>query len=161
MSSPSHFLKLNNRYCHNSDEVITNISGGIDAEYRQMALRSVLYIHQSFWDIICTYLDQNLHWKLGQLTPFLIYLDSMALGIKLFFLLFKKESWNFLVSVETSQNLKSFSSFRHLLFTFFLTDVWLSWNFMRLQNSFSNRCGKFQLSILKNKKGFIPKKNIF
>ena len=29
------------------------------------------------------------------------------------------------------------------------------------QNSYSNRCQKFQLSILKNKKSFIPKKHIF
>ena len=37
-------------------------------------------------------------------------------------------------------------------FHYFVPVVWLSWN------SFSNRCGKLQLSILKNKKVFFLKK---
>ena len=51
------------------------------------------------------------------------------------FLFFKIESWNFQVQFEikireTSQNFNSFSSFRQLLFSFFLSVVWLSWNFV-------------------------------
>ena len=54
------------------------------------------------------------------------------------FLFFKIESWNFqhLFEIEfreTSQNFNSFSSFRQLLFSFFLLVVWLSWNFVRFQ----------------------------
>ena len=62
-----------------------------------------------------------------------------------------------------SQNFNSFSSFRQLLFSFFLSVVWLSWNFVRFResDSFSNRCWKFQLSILKNKKVFFLKKIFF
>ena len=52
------------------------------------------------------------------------------------FLFFKIESWNFQhlfenEFCETSQSFNSFSSFRQLLFTFFLLVVWLSWNFVR------------------------------
>ena len=57
------------------------------------------------------------------------------------FLFFKMESWNFqyLFEIEyreTSQNFKSFSLFRQLLFSFFLLVVWLSWNFV---NYFSKK----------------------
>ena len=52
------------------------------------------------------------------------------------FLFFKIESWNFQDLFEkefreTSQNFISFSSFRQFLFPFFLSVVWLSWNFVR------------------------------
>ena len=67
-------------------------------------------------------------------------------------------SFQYLSEIEfrdTSKNFKSFSSFRQLLFSSF---------FYRLsdfcevsRNSFSNRCWKFQLSILKNKKGLFLK----
>ena len=62
-------------------------------------------------------------------------------GLKLFFrnktcLFFKIDSWNFKHLFEkdfceTSQNFNSFSSFRQFLFSFFLSVVWLSWNFVR------------------------------
>ena len=63
-------------------------------------------------------LNQNHHWKLGQKTKLFCFdidngLKNVFLGIKLF-LFFKIESWN------------SFSSFRLLLFPFFLLVVWLS-----------------------------------
>ena len=48
-----------------------------------------------------------------------------------------------------------------MLFSFFLLVVWLGWSFVRFsRNSFSNRCWKFQLSILKSKKVLFLK-NIF
>ena len=57
---------------------------------------------------------------------------------------------------ETSQNFNSFSFFRQLLFSIFLSVVWLSWNLERLYDFFfSNRCWKFQLSILKNKTAIV------
>ena len=80
---------------------------------------------------------------------------------------FKIESWNFQHLFEkefreTSQNFNSFSSFRKILFSFFLWVVWLSWNFVRFHEFFSsNRCLKFQLSILKNKKVLFLKKIFF
>ena len=83
------------------------------------------------------------------------------------FLFFKIESWNFqhLFEIEfreTSQNFNSFSSFRQLLFSFFLSVVWLSWNFVRFHEiPFSNWFWKFQLSILKNKKVLFLKIYLF
>ena len=52
------------------------------------------------------------------------------------FLFFKIVSWNFQVQNEikicdNSQNFNSFSLFRQLLFSCFLSVVWLSWNFAR------------------------------
>ena len=52
------------------------------------------------------------------------------------------ESWNFqhLFEIEffgTSQNFNSFSSFRQLLFSYFLSVVWLSWNFVRFHQIFN------------------------
>ena len=51
-------------------------------------------------------------------------------------LFFKIESWNFqhlfdLGFHETSQNSSSFSSYRQLLFWFYLWVFWMSWNFVR------------------------------
>ena len=83
------------------------------------------------------------------------------------FWFFKIESWNFqypfeIKFCETSENFNLFSWFRQLLFPFFslgcLIDLKLcevSWN------SYSNWFWKFQLSIFKNEKSFIHKKNIF
>ena len=61
---------------------------------------------------------------------------------------------------ETSQNFNSFSSFRQLLFLFFLCICCLiELKFCKVsQNSFANRCWKYQSSILKNKKGLVLKK---
>ena len=84
--------------------------------------------------------NQNLHWKLGWLTP--SFGSNLAVQLKnIFFrnktfLSFKIESWNFqhLFEIkfrETSQNFNSMSLFRQLLFSFFLSVVWLSWNFVR------------------------------
>ena len=52
------------------------------------------------------------------------------------------ESWNFqhLFEIEfcgTSQNFNSFSSFRQLLFSYFLSVVWLSRNFVRFHKIFN------------------------
>ena len=74
-------------------------------------------------------------------------LKNVFLGI--FF--FKIESRNFqhLFETESSQNLKSFSSFGQLLFSFFYRLL----KFDEIsRNSVSNRYRKFQFSILKNKK---------
>ena len=57
---------------------------------------------------------------------------------------------------KTSQNFNSFSSFRQLLFSFFLSVVWLSWNFVRFHKIL------FQtVAFYLEKKSFIPKKNCF
>ena len=52
------------------------------------------------------------------------------------FLFFKIESWNFQHLFEkgfreTSQNFNAFSSFRQFLFSYFVSVVWLSWDFVR------------------------------
>ena len=47
------------------------------------------------------------------------------------FLFFKIESWNFQHLFEKEFRETSFSSFRQFLFPFFLSVVWLSWNFVR------------------------------
>ena len=57
------------------------------------------------------------------------------------FLFFNIESWNFqhlfkTEFCETSENFNSFSSFRQSLFSFFLSVVWLSWNFVRFHGYF-------------------------
>ena len=93
---------------------------------------------------------------------YLISKPSLKIGsVKKTFLFFKIEIWNFQHLFETEihetwQNFNSFSLFRQLLFSFFLSVVCLSWNFVRFHDFFF----QFQLSILKNKKSFIPKKNI-
>ena len=81
------------------------------------------------------------------------------------FLFVKIEIWNFhhlfdLLFHETSQNS---SSFGQLLFPVekchLNVFVWMSWNFCKVsQNSKSNRCWKFQLSILINNKVVFLKK---
>ena len=80
---------------------------------------------------------QNLHWKLGWLTPsfgsiLAVWLKNyFFLRIKLF-LFFKIESWNFQHLFEIAfcgtSPFNSFSFFSMLLFSFFLSVVWLSWN---------------------------------
>ena len=81
------------------------------------------------------------------------------------FLFFKIENWNFqhLFEIkfrEASQNFNSFSLFRQLLFNFFSINCLIKLKFCEVsQNPFSNRLWKFQLSILKNKKILVLKKN--
>ena len=50
------------------------------------------------------------------------------------FLFFRIESWNFqhLCEIEFREISQNFNSFRQLLFSFFLSVVWLSWNFVML-----------------------------
>ena len=80
------------------------------------------------------------------------------------FLFFKLESWNFQVQFEikireSSQNFNSFSFFRQLLFSSFFIGCLIELKFCKVsRNSISNRCWKFQLSILKNKKVLFLKK---
>ena len=78
--------------------------------------------------------------KLRRLTPSFGSILAVRLKKIIFrnktFLFFKIESWNFRVQFEiefreTPQNFNSFSLFRQLLFSFFLSVVWLSWNFVR------------------------------
>ena len=74
------------------------------------------------------------------------------------FLFFKIESWNFQVQFEikfreTSQNFNSFSLFRQLLFSCFLSVVWLSWNFARFHEiQFQTEPESFSLLSWKTKK---------
>ena len=87
---------------------------------------------------------QNLHWKLGWLTP--SFGSTLAVRLKKYFfrdktfLFFKIESWNFQVQFEikireTSQNFNSFSLFIQLLFSFFFSGLsdWVEtlWYFMK------------------------------
>ena len=111
---------------------------------------------------------QNLHWKLGWLTP--SFGSTLAVRLKkhffrnIFFLFFKIESWNFqhLFEIEfreTSQNFNSFSLFRQLLFSFFLSVVWLSWNFVRFHEIlFQTDSESFSFLSWKTKKFYSPKK---
>ena len=90
-------------------------------------------------------------------------LNYIFLGIKLF-LFFKIESWNFqhLFETEFRETSQNFNSIRQPIEKMEIRNVWMSWrswNFVRF--SISNRCWRFQLSILKNKKSFIPKKIFF
>ena len=74
------------------------------------------------------------------------------------FLFYKIESWNFQHLFEkefreTSQNFNSFSSFRQLLFSFFLSIVWLSWNFVKfLEILFQTDAENFSFLSCKTKK---------
>ena len=84
---------------------------------------------------------QRMIWfVLGLLAP--SFGSMLALRLKKYFLgnktflFFKIECWNFqhLFKIkfrQTSQNFKSYSLFRQLLFSFFLSVVWMSWNFVR------------------------------
>ena len=80
---------------------------------------------------------------------------------------FKIESWNFQVQFEikireTSQNFHSFSLFRQLLFSSFFISCLIELKFCKVSwNSISKWTWKFQLSILKNKKVLLLKKNFF
>ena len=68
----------------------------------------------------------------------------------------KIESWNnhYLFEIELCETSQNFNSFRQ-----FLSSIFLLLKFCEVsQNSVSNRCWKFQLSILKNKKVLFLKK---
>ena len=77
---------------------------------------------------------------------------------------FKIERWNFqhlfeIKFCETSQNFNSFSLFRQLLFSFSSMGCLIELKFCEVsRNSCLNRCWKFQLPILKNKKVLFLKK---
>ena len=79
---------------------------------------------------------------------------------------FKIERWNFQVQFEigfreTSQNFNSFSFFRELLFSPFLSVVWLSWNFVRFHEIlFQTDAESFSVLSWKTNK-FYSWKNIF
>jgi hypothetical protein len=108
-------------------------------------------------------LTQNLHWKLGRLTP--SFGSILAVWLKKYFfrnktfLFFKIKSWNFqhlfeMEFCETSQNFNSFSLFRQLLFSFFLSVV--RFHEIPLQNDYES------FSFLSWKtKDYIAKKKIF
>ena len=103
----------------------------------------------SAWNQHCNNMQlvlfHNLHWKLGRLTP--SFGSNLAVRLKKYFfrnttfLFFKIESWNFqhlfeIKFCETSQNFNSISLFGQLFFSFFLSVVWLSWNFVRFHKIF-------------------------
>ena len=83
------------------------------------------------------------------------------------FLSFKIERWNFQVQFEigfreTSQNFNSFSFFRELLFSPFLSVVWLSWNFVRFHEiQFQTEPESFSFLSWKTKKFYSWKKYFF
>ena len=126
-------------------------------------------MHLSWWFIV-GYLYwmpcQNLYWKLGQqsaicwnsLGLFRDYGLSHVFFRNKTFLFFKIESWNFHVQFKikiraTSQNFNSFSLFRQLLFSCFLSVVWLSWNFARFREiQFQIETESFSLLSWKTKK---------
>ena len=87
-------------------------------------------------------------------------LKFFLLGIKLF-LFFKIESWNFqyLFEIEfreVSQNFKSFSSFKQLFYSIFLSVVWMSWNFVRFHEIlFQSDAESFSFQSWKTKKIFL------
>ena len=72
------------------------------------------------------------------------------------FLFFNIESWNFQVQFEiefreTSQHFNSLSLFRQLLFSSFLSVVWLSWNFCEIsQFFFKKEVETFRIFLKKN-----------
>ena len=76
---------------------------------------------------------------------------------------FKIECWNFQVQFEigfheTSQNFNSFSFFRELLFSPFLSVVWLSWNFVRFHEiQFQTEPESFSFLSWKRKVLFLKK----
>jgi hypothetical protein len=82
-------------------------------------------------------------------------------------LFFKIESWIFqhLFEIEvrkTSQDFNSFSSFRQLLFSFFLSVVWLSWNFVKFHEIlFQTDAESFSFLSWKIKKSYSYKKYCF
>ena len=132
-------------------------------------LEPKLYVYWYRWTM-----NQKLHLKLRQQSA--ICWNSLALfrenGLNYIFfrnktfLFFKIESWNFqqLFEIEfreTSHNFNSFSSFRQFLFQFFSIFCLIALKFCEVsRNSLSNRCWKFQLCILKNKKVLFLKKII-
>ena len=59
---------------------------------------------------------------------------------------------------ETSQN---FNSFRQLLLPFFLSVVWLIWNFWGFMKFFFKQMLKVSALYLEKQKSFIPKKRLF
>ena len=98
-------------------------------------------IHKKCWKVVLLQAKPSLKIRTTS-AIFLIYLVIFRdFGLIFFFrdktfLFFMIESWNFHHLFEkefheTSQNFNSFSSFRQLLFSFFLSVVWLSWNFVR------------------------------
>ena len=83
------------------------------------------------------------------------------------FLFFKIESWNFqnqfkIEFCEPSQNFNVFSSFRQLLFSFFLSVVWLSWTFVRFHKIlFQTDAESFSFLSWKTKKVLFLKEIFF
>ena len=83
-----------------------------------------LVISKTFWNYLGMFRDYGLNFFFRNKTC----------------LFFKIESWKFQhlfenEFCETSQSFNSFSSFRQLLFKFFLLVVWLSWNFVRFHKT--------------------------
>ena len=115
-------ISCSNFACQISDFYVVHTSTYIP-------IRSLPETHRAYG----SWSTQNLHWKLGQLTP--SFGSILAVRIKryffrntYFFFFFKMECWNFqhLFEIEfreTSQNFNSFSLFRQLLFSFFLLVV--------------------------------------
>ena len=118
---------------------------------------------------------QNLHWKLGQLAPsfgcFLVYKrlrlkKYFCLGIKLFFV-FQDRKLKLSESVwkRISINLSEFEVIQLIqaIVIFNLSiGCLIELKLCELSlNSFSNRCWKFLLSIVENKKSFIPSQKYF
>ena len=108
-------------------------------------------------------LYQNLHWKLGQLAPFLIYFGILGdCGLKNIFSRKKKNLFCFSkYKVEIAQN---FNSIRQLIEKLKITIVWMGWmkwTFVRFHEiQFQKDAESFSFLSWKTKKTFIPKKDI-
>ena len=101
--------------------------------------------------------SQNRRWKLGQwiklvaliLKPVHSWLSSYIffLGIKLFcFSRWNAEIFSICLKKEFHETSQNFNSIKQAIEKIKITIVWMCWN------SLLNRCQKFHLSILKNKK---------
>ena len=118
--------------------------------------------------LLCYCLAQNLHWKLGRLTPsfgsiLMVRIKKYFVRNKTFFV-FQDRKLKLSIPVRNgiSWNLTKFQLIQLIqiisIFIFSISYL-IELNFSEdSRNSISNRCWYFQLSILKNKKSFIPKR---
>ena len=145
-----------------------------DNEWGETYCKGLFWIHHYSWNQLYFWKWFECSWKakpsLKIRTANTIFWISLGIyrdhGLKKrnkTFLFFKIESWNFQVQFEikireTSQNFNSFSLFRQLLFSSFLSVVWLSWN-LQGSTKFNFKLNlKVSAFYLEKQKSVIPKK---
>ena len=110
--------------------------------------------------------SQNLHSKIApsrghllfeKISILAIWLSSYFFMSKTFLIVNFQHLFDFEYFRETSQN---FSSFRQLLFSFFLLAVGMSWNFARFHKFKIKQMLKISAVYLDKQKSFIPKYNM-